>query len=179
MHSKNSTSRARRGAKGSFALIVASTAGTLAARSAMVNATVLPLNLPTLTAEQIQQGYASHQFTPTDIIDTYLNQISKYNKIYNAYEQLSLTVTQEAAAETQQLQTPGFVIPTSVWGVPAAVKDAMNIAGMRTTAGSAYLGTTNMGIGTGSPAVGAIDLIPTQDCVQIARLRLLDAVSET
>jgi Asp-tRNA(Asn)/Glu-tRNA(Gln) amidotransferase A subunit family amidase len=165
--------RARRGIGGSYKLIAAAivTTGALQAR-----ATILSLDLPDLTASQIQAGYVAHTWTPTDIVDTYLAQITKYNPVYDAYEQLNLSVQQDAVAETQALNTPGFTIPDGVWGVPTAIKDAMNVAGMRTTGGSSYLGTANLGIGTGSPSTGAIDLIPSQDNTQVARLRAAGAL---
>ena len=168
--------RNARGATGwwcALALLLAGISTMGPTRSA--RADVLNLDLETLTASQIQAGYLASLFTPTDITQTYLAQIAKYQPVYDAYEQLNPDVLQDAMAETAQMKTAGFVIPSPVWGVPTAIKDAMNVAGMETTAGSSYLGTTNLGDG-GSPSPGAINLIPSQDCTEVARLRTAGAL---
>src|SRR2546430_16083668 len=112
---------ALRGTGRSYKLTLAVGAVTLAIQSSQTQATLLNLDLRNLTSVQIQQGYESHTFTPSDIVETYLDQIAKYNPVYDAYEQLNLSVTADAAAETAQLNTPGFTIPTLLWGGPAAV----------------------------------------------------------
>ncbi len=147
------------------------------ARSAATRATVLNLDLENLTSSQIEAGYAANLYTPTDITETYLAQITKYQPVYDAYEQLNPSVLSDAAVALTgcRCSRRGSRFPDPLWGIPTAVKDGMNVAGLRTTAGSAYLGTANTGNG-GAPAVGAIDLIPLQDCTQVARLRSAGAL---
>ena len=98
-----------------------------------------------------------------------LRRIAKYQPVYDAYEHgLNPDVLQDAMAETGADEDGGVCgLPSPVWGVPTAIKDAMNGAGMETTAGSSYLGTTNLGDG-GSPSPGAINLIPSQDCTEVS-----------
>jgi amidase len=166
----------KRGSKVSLKIALATAAVVMGSQVTRIHADILTnLDLETLTAAEIEQGYETDAYTPTDIAQTYLAQIDKYNPVYDAYEELNPDFLSDAEAETAELETPGFVIPSAIWGVPTAIKDPMNVAGLETTAGSAYLGTTNLGIG-GSPAVGAIDLIPSQDCTEVARLRAAGAL---
>jgi amidase len=168
--------RSKSGSMVSFKIAMAAAAVVIGGRAAQSRAGLITnVDLETLTASQIELGYETGAYTPTDIAETYLQQIDTYNPVYDAYEELNPNFLSDAEAETAELETPGFVIPSSIWGVPTAIKDPMNVAGLETTAGSSYLGTTNLGIG-GAPAVGAIDLIPSQSCTEVARLQAAGAL---
>jgi amidase len=133
------------------------------------------LDFRTLTAEQIVQDYKDRKYTPTELTQAYLDRIATYNPVYNAYTTMNPNVLSDAAALTAQLANPSFVPPTPIWGVPTGIKDPMNVAGLRTTVGSSYFGTSTIGTG-GTVSPGAVEMIPATDSPIVARLRASGAL---
>src|SRR5256885_15040647 len=76
-------SRAWRGTGRSYRLALAVGAASIVMQSSQTHATLLNVDLRNFTSVQIQQGYASHTFTPSDVVETYLDQIAKYNPVYD------------------------------------------------------------------------------------------------
>ncbi|MDB5320098.1 MAG: Amidase [Phycisphaerales bacterium] len=143
------------------AAVVAATACAWAARAAPP---AIP-DLETLTAEQIEADYTAGKYTAADLTQAYLNQISTYSSVYNAFISLNPTALQDAAALDAKRSQPGFV-PGPLFGVPIAIKDSMDVKGIPTTGGSSAL----------SSKTGGIDIIPDKDAPLVARLRDAGAI---
>src|SRR5258706_14565033 len=117
-------------------------------------------DLETLTAEQIESDYAAGKYTAAELTQAYLNQISRYSSVYNAFISLNPSALQDAAALDAKRSQPGFV-PGPLFGVPIAIKDSMDVKGIPTTGGSSAL----------SSKTGGIDNIPDKGAPPGARPR--------
>ena len=149
-------------------LVLASALALLGASSALQ--AQVTADLRNLTAAQIIQDYKDRKYTPTQLTQAYLDRITLYNPVYNAYTTMNPAVLADAAALTALLADPTFVPPTPVWGVPTAIKDPMDMKGIRTTVGSSFFGTSTIGTG-GVVAPGAVEMIPGKDAGLVRRLR--------
>jgi len=112
-----------------------------------------------LTIRELADGYKRREISPVEITRGCLDRIEKLNPELNAF----ITVTAESAmAEARAAEAE---ILRGEWrgplhGVPVAIKDLIDTAGVRTTAGSALYR----------------DRIPTEDAEVVRRLRLAGAV---
>lgn len=104
--------------------------------------------MPTLgdAIEQIQSGQLSH----TELWQACMSQIERLNPILNAFLTLMQPGTEFQAG---RLPRPDHAPPLS--GIPIAVKDLFETAGVRTTAGSLFFK----------------DYVPDHDAAAVARLR--------
>ena len=97
--------------------------------------TVTP-NIGGLAAEHAA-NFRSDIYTPTDLFKTVNAKINTQNEYLNAFISITNEDAREAAeAATQRIKSgeTGALI-----GIPIAVKDLLNTAGQRTTAGSKML----------------------------------------
>lgn len=86
-----------------------------------------------MSAAALARSLRAGELSPTDAVRTYLARIEARREL-NAY----ITVRgDEALAEAAALEHQAERGP--LWGVPVAVKDVIDVAGARTTAGSAIL----------------------------------------
>lgn len=97
------------------------------------------MKLP-LTIKETQQGLLKKDFSAVELIDSYLEQINKYNKDYNIF----LTVTGESAyAKAKSFDNSGYekedLEARTLTGVTVAYKDLYCTKGVRTTAASKVL----------------------------------------
>ena len=82
--------KSRGGSIVSFKLALAAAAVFLGNQAAQTHANIIAnIDLETLTAAEIEEGYATGAYTPTDIAETYAQQIATYNPVYDAYEELN------------------------------------------------------------------------------------------
>ncbi|MBZ5604720.1 MAG: amidase, partial [Acidobacteriia bacterium] len=141
----------RRGfAKRSFALTVA---GALAARGQVSE------DLSTLSLAEASARIRSRSVTPTQLVQACLARIQTYNPKTNAY----ITVLQEQALAQarmleSEIQSGKFRSP--LHGVPIALKDNIDTAGIRTTAASAVFD----------------DRVPKEDAEVVLRLKAAGAI---
>jgi len=112
----------------------------------------------------IEAGLASGEFTSEDLVDAYLARIKLYEPTYNAFTSLIPGVYARARALDAEYANKGPRSP--LHGVPIALKDAIDMAGLPTTAG--YAGWAS--------SVGGIDLIPATDAPVTARLEAAGAI---
>lgn len=101
----------------------------------------------------------SHEITPIELAQAYLSRIERYDSQLNTY----ITITDSEAlaqAETlqQELQNGGWRGP--LHGIPIALKDNIDTAGILTTGGSAVYG----------------DRIPEEDAEVVTRLKNAGAI---
>jgi amidase len=112
----------------------------------------------------IEAGLASGEFTSEDLVDAYLARIKLYEPTYNAFTAMIPGVYERARALDAEYASTGPRSP--LHGVPIAVKDAIDIAGLPTTAGFAGWSAT----------AGGVDLIPAVDAPVVARLEAAGAI---
>jgi aspartyl-tRNA(Asn)/glutamyl-tRNA(Gln) amidotransferase subunit A len=91
------------------------------------------MNLP-LTIKETQDGLIKKQFSAVELVDSYLEQINKYNDKYNIF----LTVSEEEAyKKAKEVDASEKKLPLS--GIVVSYKDIFLTKGVRTTAGSKVL----------------------------------------
>jgi amidase len=122
-----------------------------------------------LTAKDVAAGHAAGTFTSTDLVDAYLKRIQTYEPYYNAFTYINPNARLEAQALDLELKASGPRSP--LHGVPIVIKDSMNVAGVRTTAG--FAGFVSEATWNGLPG---LNLVPEQDAVVVARLRAAGAI---
>jgi aspartyl-tRNA(Asn)/glutamyl-tRNA(Gln) amidotransferase subunit A len=133
-------------------------------RSLLLTACAAPLfaaenDLTTLTLADASDRLRKKAVSPIDLTQACLRRIERLNPILNAY----ITVTADAAlAQARELEAEA---QRGRWrsplhGIPIALKDLIDTAGVRTTAGSAIFA----------------DRIPSEDAEVVRRLRAAGAV---
>ena len=114
------------------------------------------MKLNTLTISQLQKLIRKKDISPVEIVDACLHQIDRREEKINAF--ITLTIEEARAqakrAESLQAKLSAEEMPPLL-GIPLAVKDLYNTAGVRTTGGTAFLS----------------DHIPEKDAEVIARLK--------
>ncbi len=116
-------------------------------------------DLAFLTISELSELIRTRKVSPVEITQTILERIEKLNPVLNAYititPDLAMKAAQEAESEIQQKKWRG-----PLHGVPVAVKDLFDTAGVRTTAASALFK----------------DRVPGQDAEVIRKLKAAGAV---
>jgi amidase len=112
----------------------------------------------------IEAGLAAGEFTSEDLVDAYLERIKLYEPTYNAFTSLIPGVYAKARALDAEYADKGPRSP--LHGVPIALKDAIDMKGLPTTAG--YVGFAS--------SAGGVDLIPALDAPVTARLEAAGAI---
>jgi amidase len=120
--------------------------------------------LSTLTVEAIQAGFANNQFTAESLAIACLQQIEKYNPVYNAIIFFNENALDEAREIDRRRAAGEKLGPLA--GVPVVVKDPMDMVGFPTTAGWKFLYSKT----------GGVDLFPERDAPVVARMREAGAV---
>ena len=115
--------------------------------------------LPFLTATQLSKLIESKEVSPVDATEAYLDRIEELDPKLNSY----ITITGEQALDAarhaeQEIATGMYRGP--LHGVPVAVKDQFNTAGILTTGGSSILK----------------DNVPTDDATVITNLKKAGAI---
>ena len=116
-------------------------------------------DLPFLTASDLSRLIESKEVSPVEATEAYLDRIDDLDFKFNAY----LTVTRElamAAARQAEQEIAAGNHRGPLHGVPVAVKDQFNSAGVRSTGGSRILA----------------DFVPEEDATVIANLKQAGAV---
>ena len=95
-------------------------------------------DLCSLAVGRLAEGYRSHIFTPSEVVDAVLDRIEELNPRLNAY----LTVLGESARASARAATSQFEAGVDLGplqGIPFSVKDNIASTGTRTTAASRVL----------------------------------------
>src|SRR5687768_16778399 len=134
---------------------------SLAAAATAVRAAAAPANdaLAWLTLAQASEKIRSRAVSPTELVKACLERIEVYNPKLNAF----ITVTRDAAlAEAKALEAEQRAgrLRSPLHGIPIALKDNIDTAGVRTTAGSGVFK----------------DRVPTEDANVVVRLKQGGAV---
>ncbi|WP_072013882.1 amidase family protein [Myxosarcina sp. GI1] len=120
--------------------------------------------LVNLTVSDIQQGFKTGEFTSEELTASFLKRIDKFEPTYNAFTYLNPDALKLAKELDLEYETSGPRSP--LHGVPIVIKDAVDIAGIRTTGG--YAGFVS--------EAGGIDLIPELDAPIVSKLEAAGAV---
>ena len=116
-------------------------------------------DIPFLRAAELGRLIQSREVSPVEATEAYLERIGQLDGRLNAYITVCHDEARQAAREAEQaIASGGYLGP--LHGVPVAVKDQFDTAGIRTTYGSAL----------------AWDNVPSEDAVVVARLKQAGAV---
>lgn len=122
------------------------------------------IDLAGLTVDRVQAGLTEGAFTCESLTQACLDRIAAYNPRYNAIIFLNADAMADAREIDRRRATGETLGPLA--GVPAVVKDTMDMKGLPTTGGWSLLcGKT-----------GGIDLFPATDAPVVERLRSAGAI---
>ena len=119
-----------------------------------------------VTVPQLEQFYAAHKYTVTDVVRWFTARTEKYNGIYRAVEYLdSRGALAAAAQEDEDARTSGAgFVRGPLWGVPIVIKANTCIKGLITSDG--WKGYT----------IPGHEFVAQKDATIVARLRAAGAV---
>jgi amidase len=123
-------------------------------------------DLMEVTVPQLEQFYAAHKYTVTEVVRWYMARIGKYNGIYRAVQTLDSTgALAIAAKEDADAKSGGanFVLGP-LWGVPIVIKANTSVKGLITTDG--WKGYT----------IPGHELVAPKDATIVSKLRAAGAV---
>jgi amidase len=133
-----------------------------AAAPAAPSAAQMDRDLLEVTIPQLQQYYATHKYTVTQVVQWHLARIHRYNGIYRALE--TMMESSALATAAREDQEPAAGVRGPLWGVPMVIKANTSIQGEPTTDG--WQGFTIRGH----------ELIAPRDASIVAKLRAAGAV---
>ncbi|HEX3723644.1 MAG TPA: amidase, partial [Nitrolancea sp.] len=93
------------------------------------------LDVSSLTIERAAKAYRTGEFSPVDLVETYLARIEQLNSVLNAYVTVTAAAARSAAEQATDELRRG-IDRGPLHGIPIAYKDLYATAGIRTTAGS-------------------------------------------
>src|SRR5262249_48420316 len=118
------------------------------------NASMEKAEIPFLSVSQLSELIKSRQVSPVEVVEGYLERIDRLNDRLYAYLTVCRDQAMEAArASERELARGAYRGP--LHGVPVAVKDQLNTAGIRTTCGTPIFN----------------DYVPDEDATVIAKLK--------
>lgn len=104
-----------------------------------VSHTFAVVDITELSIRELQQAVDDGFLTYEQIMRLYLERIEAYGEMYQCITQISETALEEAIACDQIYKEQGR--SSLLFGLPAIVKDNLDVAGMATTDGNAFLET--------------------------------------
>lgn len=119
-----------------------------------------------VTVPRLEELYASHKYTVTQVVQWYAARVAKYNGIYRAVETLDLPgALKTAAREDEDAHAGGPSFKRgALWGVPIVIKANTSIEGLITTDGwQGY-------------KIAGHELIAPRDATVVAKLKAAGAV---
>ncbi len=154
--------------KGPFVLAILLSLSSLSSLAAQTPArqTQLDRDLLEVTIPRLEQLYAAHTYTVTEVIQWHLDRIRRYNGIYRAIETSNATAALALAArEDAEAATAGPNFhPPPMWGVPIVIKANTSVRGLVTTDG--WQGYTLPGH----------ELLAPRDATVVAKLKAAGAI---
>ena len=116
-------------------------------------------DVPFLSVSELSQLIKNRTVSPVEVAEAYLDRIDKLNNKLFAYLTVCREEALEAAREAEQALTRGEN-RGPLHGVPFAVKDQLNTAGIRTTSGTPIFN----------------EFVPDEDATVIAKLKSAGAI---
>lgn len=117
-----------------------------------------------VTIPKLQQLYAQHKYTVTQVVEWYLARIERYNGVYRPIESVMKSEALAAAAREDADAAAGRATRGPLWGVPLVIKANTSIAGQVTTDG--WDGYT----------IPGHELVAPRDATIVAKLRAAGAI---
>jgi aspartyl-tRNA(Asn)/glutamyl-tRNA(Gln) amidotransferase subunit A len=117
------------------------------------------VDLTNLTLHEASKLIERRQVSPVELTEAYLSRIGALDRTLNAF----ITVTADLAlarARAAESEIGQGAYRGALHGIPLALKDVFETKGIRTTAGSSFLG----------------DYVPSEDCAVVAKLNRAGAV---
>jgi Asp-tRNA(Asn)/Glu-tRNA(Gln) amidotransferase A subunit family amidase len=123
-------------------------------------------DLMEVTVPRLEQFYATHKYTVTEVVRWHLARIGKYNGIYRAVQTLDSTgALRTAAQEDADVKSGGAsFVRGPLWGVPIVIKANTSVKGLITTDG--WKGYT----------IPGHELVAPKDATIVGKLRAAGAV---
>ncbi len=115
--------------------------------------------IPFLSASELSRLIEKKEVSPVEVTEAYLERIDNLDFKFNAYITVCREQALQAAREAEGAITRGNYLGP-LHGIPVAVKDQFNTAGIRTTGGSSILA----------------DFVPEDDSTVVANLKKAGAV---
>src|SRR5262245_32647324 len=123
------------------------------------NASIDKADIPFLSVSQLSELIKHRQVSPVEVVEGYLERIDRLNDRLYAYLTVCRDQAMEAArASERELARGAYRGPFH--GVPVAIKDQLNTAGIRTTCGTPIFN----------------DVVPHEDATVIAKLKAAGAI---
>ena len=115
--------------------------------------------IPFLSVSQLSELIKTRQASPVEVVEGYLDRIDSLNDQLFAYLTVCRDEALQAARESERALAQGEY-KGPLHGVPVAVKDQLNTAGIRTTSGTPIFN----------------DFVPDEDATVIAKLKSAGAI---
>ena len=122
------------------------------------------INVVELTVQEIQQAYASEEYTSVDLVQAFLDQIKLYEDHYNSFISMNPNVMEIASTLDNERNSGKLRGP--LHGVPVVIKDNIDYAGLVTTAGFSGF----------SSVTGGLDMVPADNAAVVERLHNAGAI---
>jgi len=119
------------------------------------------MDVQNLTITDIIEGYKTKKFSVSEVVNSYLKRIEKYNPTLNAFITIDSDNAKKKALELDNSLTREPFNDSPLFGVPYGIKDMFLTKGVRTTAASNVLK----------------DYIPAYSATAIDRLDMAGAIS--
>ena len=117
------------------------------------------VDIPFLSVAQLSELIKNRTISPVETVEAYLDRIDSLNSKLHAYLTVCREEALQAAKESEHALDRGEYLGP-LHGVPVAVKDQLNTAGIRTTSGTPIFG----------------DYVPEEDATVIAKLKSAGAI---
>ncbi|HEY6374259.1 MAG TPA: amidase, partial [Edaphobacter sp.] len=144
-----------------IAVLMAIATSTLA-QQAPDKAAAMDRDLMDISVPQLEQLYANHRYTVTQVAQWYLDRIARYDGTYRALLKVDAEAALRRAAEEDA--APKSTPHGALWGVPILVKANTSVYGWITSAGwKGYL-------------IPGKELVAPRDAMVVARLRAAGAI---
>jgi len=127
------------------------------------------LALMDMTITDVRAGYGSRSFSVVDVARAILSRIAKLEPRLNAFTAINERLLQDAESIDADFAAGCHRSP--LHGIPVVIKDNMNEAGVRTTAGYAGFASDDRVVDIVQGAFNGLDLVPEKDATLVARLR--------
>src|SRR6202050_3578028 len=123
-------------------------------------------DLMEITIPQLEQLYASHKYTVTEVVRWHAARVDKYNGIYRAVQNLDMPGALATAAreDADAKAGGGGFVRGPLWGIPIVTKANTSVKGLITTDG--WKGYT----------IPGHELVAPKDATIVAKLRAAGAV---
>ncbi len=122
-----------------------------------------------LSIDDIHSGYERGAFTARDVASAVGARIAHLEPFLNAFIWINERMFEDAERLDAEFAAGRKRSP--LHGIPVVLKDNMNVAGVRTTAGYAGFASDDRVVDRATGAFNGIDLVPQRDATLVKRLR--------